>query len=94
VQRQAHCVPGGGRPAAFDEHDLAEISHPDYPGERLIACRNTLLAADRALKREELLDATEALLAQIAARAQRGTLTGADAIGIEAGKVINTYINT
>jgi hypothetical protein len=75
----------------FDEHDLAEISHPDYPGERLIACRNTLLAADRARKREELLHATEALLADVAARVQHGTLAGADAIGIEVGKVINTY---
>jgi len=75
----------------FDEHDLAEITHPDYPGERLIACRNTLLAADRARKRGELLAATEALLAQIASRVQRGILAGADAIGIEAGKVINTY---
>jgi hypothetical protein len=75
----------------FDEHDLAEITHPDYPGERLIACRNTLLAADRARKREDLLAATEALLAEIAARVARGTLAGADAIGVEVGKVIGTY---
>ena len=75
----------------FDEHDLAEITHPDYPGERLIACRNTLLAADRARTREELLAATEALLAGIASRVQRGTLAGADAIGVEVGKVIGTY---
>ena len=44
----------------FDEQDLAEISHPDYPGERLIACRNPALAAERARKRGELLAATEA----------------------------------
>jgi hypothetical protein len=75
----------------FDEHDLAEISHPDYPGERLIACRNTLLAADRARKRDELLTATEALLAEVATRVQRGTLAGADAIGLEVGKVIGIY---
>jgi hypothetical protein len=75
----------------FDEHDLAEITHPDYPGERLIACRNTLLAADRARKRDDLLAATEALLAEIAARVARGTLADADAIGVEVGKVINTY---
>jgi hypothetical protein len=75
----------------FDEHDLAEITHPDYPGERLIACRNTLLAADRARKREDLLQATEAPLGSIAARVARGTLTGADAIGVEVGKVIGTY---
>ena len=56
----------------FDEHDLAEISHPDYPRERLIACRNTLLAAERARKREELLAATEKLLAGIASRARAG----------------------
>jgi hypothetical protein len=43
----------------FDEQDLAEISHPDYPGERLIACRNPLLAAERAREREDLLTATE-----------------------------------
>ena len=52
----------------FDTHDLAEISHPDYPGERLIACRNPALAAERARKRAELLAATEADLAAIAAR--------------------------
>ena len=49
----------------FDEQDLAEISHPDYPGERLIACRNPALAAERARKRDELLAATETLLAPI-----------------------------
>ncbi len=52
----------------FDNQDLAEITHPDYPGERLIACRNPALAAERARKRTELLDATEADLAHIADR--------------------------
>jgi hypothetical protein len=75
----------------FDRQDLAEITHPDYPGERLIACRNPLLAAERARKRGELLDATQALLEQIATRVARGTLTGADRIGIAVGKVINKY---
>jgi hypothetical protein len=75
----------------FDRQDLAEISHPDYPGERLIACRNPLLAAERARKREDLLAATENRLAPILARIQRGTLTGADHIGIAVGKVINTH---
>jgi hypothetical protein len=75
----------------FDQQDLAEIAHPDYPGERLIACRNPLLAAERARKRAELLDATQALLEQIAARVQRGRLTGADRIGIAVGKVINKH---
>ena len=56
----------------FDEQDLAEITSPDFPGERLVACRNPVLAADRARKREDLLAATEKLLAPIAARAAAG----------------------
>jgi Transposase DDE domain len=75
----------------FDQQDLAEITHPDYPGERLIACRNPQLAAERARKRSELVDATGALLDQTAARVQRGTLAGADKIGIAVGKVLNKY---
>jgi len=75
----------------FDQQNLAEISHPDYPGERLIACRNPVLAADRARTRSELLAATEKLLAPITARIQAGRLTGAGAIGVEAGKVISKY---
>jgi hypothetical protein len=72
----------------FDTQDLAEIAHPDYPGERLIACRNPALAAERARKRNELLQATEADLAAIAERVARGTLTGAGKIGEAVGKVI------
>jgi hypothetical protein len=75
----------------FDEQDLAEITSPDFPGERLIACRNPVLAADRARKREDLLAATEKLLAPIAARVAAGRLAGAAAIGVEAGKVIARY---
>jgi hypothetical protein len=75
----------------FDEQDLAEISSPDFPGERLIACRNPVLAADRARKREDLLAATEKLLAPIAARVRAGRLAGATAIGVEVGKVISKY---
>jgi hypothetical protein len=75
----------------FDEQDLAEITSPDFPGERLIACRNPALAADRARKREDLLAATEKLLAPLIARVQAGRLTGAAAIGVEAGKVISKY---
>jgi Transposase DDE domain len=75
----------------FDQHDLAEIAHPDYPGERLIACRNPLLAAERARKRNELLAATETLLDPIIARVTAGRLCGADAIGVAVGKVINKY---
>jgi len=75
----------------FDEQDLAEISHPDYPGERLIACRNPVLAADRARKREDLLQATEKLLAPLITRVRAGRLAGAAKIGIEIGKVIGKY---
>jgi hypothetical protein len=75
----------------FDTHDLAEITHPDYPGERLVACRNPALADLRAHKRQDLLTATEALLNKIVARVQAGTLTGGDAIGVAAGKVIDKY---
>ncbi len=75
----------------FDTQDLAEITHPDYPGERLIACRNPHLAAERTRKRDELLAATEKLLAPIIARVAAGRLSGADAIGVAVGKVINKY---
>jgi hypothetical protein len=75
----------------FDQQDLAEITSPDFPGERLIACRNPVLAADRARKREDLLAATEKLLAPILARVQAGKLAGAGPIGVAAGKVISKY---
>jgi hypothetical protein len=75
----------------FDQQDLAEISHPDYPGERLIACRNPVLAAERARKREDLLQATEKLLAPLTARVAAGRLTGAAEIGVAVGKVISKY---
>ncbi len=75
----------------FDQQDLAEITSPDFPGERLIACRNPVLAADRARTREDLLAATEKLLAPVIARVQAGRLTGAAEIGIEVGKVISRY---
>jgi len=75
----------------FDEQDLAEISSPDFPGERLIACRNPALAGERARKREALLAATEKLLAPIAARVAAGRLSGAAAIGAKAGEVLGRY---
>jgi hypothetical protein len=75
----------------FDQQDLAEITSDDFPGERLIACRNPVLAADRARKREDLLAATEKLLAPIIARVRAGRLTGAGPIGVEVGKVISKY---
>lgn len=75
----------------FDTQDLAEIAHPDYPGERLIACRNPALAAERARKRAALLAATETALAAIAERVAAGRLTGAGAIGEAVGKIIDKY---
>src|SRR4029077_11470110 len=75
----------------FDAQDVAEISHPDYPGERLIACRNPALAAERARKRRDLLAATDKLLAGVADRVARGTLAGAAKIGISVGKAIGKY---
>jgi hypothetical protein len=75
----------------FDEQNFAEIAHPDYPGERLVACRNPALAAERARKRTELLAATETDLARLADRVHRGTLTGAAKIGEAIGKVIGKY---
>jgi len=75
----------------FDEQDLAEITSGDFPGERLVACRNPVLAADRARTREDLLAATGKLLAPILARVRAGKLTGAGPIGVEVGKVISKY---
>jgi len=75
----------------FDEQDLAEITSPDFPGERLVACRNPHLAAERARKREDLLAATEKLLAPVIARVAAGKLAGAATIGTAVGKVIGKY---
>jgi hypothetical protein len=73
------------------QQDLAEISCDDFPGELLVACRNPELAADRARKREDLLAATEQLLALVNARVQAGKLAGSGPIGIAVGKVIRKY---
>src|SRR5680860_1266663 len=75
----------------FDEQDLAEITHPDYPGERLVACRNPFLATERARKRSALLTATETILAPVLAAVTAGRLVGADQIGLRVGKILNTY---
>jgi len=76
----------------FDQHNLAEITAPeDYPSERLVVCRNPLVAADRARKREELLAATERDLAAIHQRVARGTLIGADQIGLAVGPALKRY---
>jgi hypothetical protein len=77
----------------FDERDMAEIASPDYPGERLIVCRNRELAAERARKRRELLDATEKDLARIRAAVarKRDPLRGKDRIGIAVGEVVGQH---
>ena len=75
----------------FDERNLIELSSPDYPGERLVACRNPELAKLRAHTREDLLAATEKNLEKIKARVDAAKLAGADEIGLRVGKVINQY---
>ena len=77
----------------FDERDLATITSPDYPGERLVACRNPLLADERARKREDLLVATEKKLAGIEARVHRAKkpLRGKDQIALAIGRVVDKY---
>ncbi|MGH3971662.1 MAG: IS1634 family transposase [Mycobacterium sp.] len=75
----------------FDTHNFAEITHPDYPGERLIACRNPALATERARKRNDLLTATENTLAPIIDSVRAGRLTGADKIGLRVGAAWGKY---
>lgn len=92
---QIRCLVDSGclQLSLFDQQDLAEISHPDYAGERLIACRNPLLAEERSRKRQELLAATEKRLEQIVAATQREhrPLQGKDKIGIAIGKALGRY---
>jgi hypothetical protein len=73
----------------FDERDLAEIHAAEFPGERLVVCRNPILAAERARKREALLVETEAALAAVARLVARGRLRTAAAIGLRAGRVVD-----
>jgi hypothetical protein len=75
----------------FDETDLAEITSPDYPGERLVVCRNPALAQERARKRRELLQATDTALDKIVAAVTAGRLKDPAAIGIRVGKVVNRH---
>ena len=75
----------------FDERNLVELTHPDYPGERLVACRNPELARLRAHKRAELLAATEKNLDKIKAQVDAGKLAGAAKIGVRVGKIVNQY---
>jgi hypothetical protein len=78
------------QPSLFDDRDMAEITSPDYPGERLVVCKNPLLAEERTRKRVELLAATEQELIRIQARVQRASkkLRGAAAIGQAVGAVL------
>jgi len=75
----------------FDERNLFELTHPDFPGERLIACRNPELARLRAHKREDLLAATTKELDKVKGMVERGSLSGKDQIGVRVGRVINKY---
>ena len=75
----------------FDEQNLAEIAADDYPGERLVVCRNPLVAEERARKREELLQATERALSEIAKRVEQGTLAGAAEIGLAVGPALKRW---
>src|SRR5713101_5991373 len=81
---------GALQPTLFDTQDLAEITHPDFPGERLVACMNPFLEAERARKLEELLAATETDLAKIAAATQRARrpLRGKDTIAVRADRAL------
>ena len=75
----------------FDERNLFELTHPDFPDERLVACRNPELANRRAHKRTSLLEATAKELAKVRRMVERGRLRGQDDIGVRVGKVINQY---
>jgi len=81
------------QPSLFDERGLGEITSPDHPGERLVVCRNPLLADERARKRGELLEATEALLEKVAAAVGRARrpLRGKDRIALRVGRTVDKY---
>jgi Transposase DDE domain len=84
---------GALQPSLFEEQNLFQISHPDYPGERLVCCRNPALAEERAAKRQALLAATETGLDKITAATRRPQrpLRGKDKIALRVGKVLNRY---
>ena len=75
----------------FDEQNLFEFVHEDFPGERLVACRNPTLGRKRAHKRESMLAATQRELEKVRGMVARGTLEGQDKIGVRVGKVVNKY---
>lgn len=84
---------GGGsiQMGLFDERNLFELTNPDFPGERLVACRNPELAKLRAHKRQSLLEATEGELEKVRRTIVSGRLAGRDQIGVRVGRVINKY---
>jgi len=75
----------------FDERNIFEFAHPDYPGERLVACRNPVLARKRAHKRESMIEATQRELDKVRGMVERGRLNGKDDIGVRVGKVVDKY---
>jgi transposase len=93
VQIQKLVQTGALQLSLFDQRDLAEIQHPSYPGERLIACRNPLLAEERSRKRKELLEATQKQLDKIVAATQRKKkpLRGRKEIGLAVGRILGRY---
>ena len=79
------------QPTLFDERNLFELTHPDFPGEKLVACRNPELAHRRKHKREDLLKATSEELEKVQGMIERGYLKDAEKIGVRIGRVINKY---
>lgn len=79
------------QPQLFDQRNVFEFTAPEYPGERLVACRNPELAKLRAHKRQSLLQATESELAKVQAMVASGKLAGKDKIGVRTGRVVNKY---
>ena len=88
---QALAAHGTIQPSPLDARNLLEVTDPAYPGERLLVCKNPLVAAERARKREALLAQTERALAQVAAAVARGRLKTAAAIGLRAGRVVDRW---
>jgi hypothetical protein len=91
VQIRALVQGGALQLGLFDERDLFELSHPDYPGERLVACRNPQLGRARGHKRGALIEATREELERVRVMVERGSLSGAGKIGVRVGRVLNKY---
>jgi len=79
------------QPELFDERNLFEFTHPDFPKERMVACRNPDLARKRAHTRKDLIRATQEALARVTERVGRGRLRGKEKIGVCVGKILNKY---